>query len=398
MDASERRRRAGAEAAEWWVLLDSEDVAVDTRAAFVDWLRESALHVEEMLRVAQVHGALEQFQRWASLSTETSGPSGAPESDVAGKVMSFPLTPRPLPLHNARRTLSSPSGTASSLPSIAGSSRARRAWLGVGLATAAAALLAVWLSGLSGSYTVTTGQGERRALTLADGSVVQVDPETALRVSFDSKLRQIDLQRGRARFRVAKNPNRPFLVRAGGTVVRAVGTEFGVEHRSQGIVVTVAEGRVAVMPHTTEPFPLAGPGSGGEPANVPEAVTGDAAPPSDGAKPQAAPTVVLVGSGQQITVSPSGAAQPVREVNAERELSWAEGRLSFENDSIATVAETFNRYNHLQIHVADATLARRTMSGVFSASDPESFVAFLRSTTSVTVERSGRDITIASAR
>ena len=367
MDANERRRRAGEEAAEWWVLLDGEDVPVKTRTAFVDWLRESALHVEEMLRVAQVHGALEQFQRWTTLSS-----SGAPEG-ATDKVASLPLLPRPP--SDAKRA-----------------SRARRrTWLTVSLATAAAALLAVWFSGLSGGYTVATGQGERREISLSDGSVVQVDPETGLRIRFDSKLRQIDLQRGRARFRVAKNPNRPFLVRAGGTVVRAVGTEFGVEHRSQGIVVTVAEGRVAVMPHDSRPFPFVSLGPSAEQSNAPEAVTGTAA----AAKPQSAS--VLVSSGQQVTVSPGGSAQGVREVNAERELSWAEGRLSFENDNIATVVETFNRYNHLQIHVADSTLARRTMSGVFSASDPESFVAFLQSTTSVTVERNGRDITIASA-
>src|SRR4029077_12078162 len=39
---------------------------------FVDWLRESAVHVAEMLRIAQVHGALEQFQRWTQLSTQGS--------------------------------------------------------------------------------------------------------------------------------------------------------------------------------------------------------------------------------------------------------------------------------------------------------------------------------------
>ncbi len=366
MDASERRRRAGEEAAEWWVLLDGEDVPVETRTAFVDWLRESALHVEEMLRIAQVHGALEQFQRWTSLSGDD-----APGGD-ADNVTSFPLPPRPP--SDAQRT-----------------SRPRRTWLGVSLATVAAAVVAVWLSALSGSYTVATGQGERRELSLPDGSVVQVDPETGLRIRFDSKLRQVELQRGRARFRVAKNPNRPFLVRAGGTVVRAVGTEFGVEHRAQGIVVTVAEGRVAVMPHDTRPFPFVGTTLNAEQPNAPEAVTGTAA----AARAQMAP--VLVSSGQQVTVSPSGSAQGVREVNAERELSWAEGRLSFENDSVAAVVETFNRYNHLQIHIADSTLARRTMSGVFSASDPESFVAFLQSMTSVSVERNGRDITIASA-
>jgi transmembrane sensor len=367
MDASERRRRAGEDAAEWWVLLDAEDVTLETRTAFVDWLRESALHVEEMLRVAQVHGALEQFQGWAGLSSEASGHSGTPEAG-ADKVTRFPLPPRPP--SNAQRVF-----------------RPRRTWLGIGFATAAAALVAVWLSGLSGSYTVATGQGERRELALSDGSVLQIDPETGLRISFDSKLRQIDLQRGRARFRVAKNPNRPFLVRASGTVVRAVGTEFGVEHRSQGIVVTVAEGRVAVMPHEAAPFPFVGSGSEQTP-------TSPAPPGSDKALP-AAP-MVFVSSGQQVTVSPSGSAEPVRQVNAARELSWAEGRLSFENESVASVVDTFNRYNHLQIHVADSTLARRTMSGVFSASDPESFVAFLQSTTSVKVERNGRDITLAS--
>src|SRR6185437_10726657 len=161
MDASERRRRAGEEAAEWWVLLDAEDVPVKTRTAFVDWLRESALHVEEMLRVAQVHGALEQFQRWTTLS------SGGNSEGATDKVASLPLPPRPP--SEAKRM-----------------SRSRRAWLGVSLAAAATALLTVWLSGLSGSYTVATGQGERREISLADGSVVQIDPETGLRIRFDS--------------------------------------------------------------------------------------------------------------------------------------------------------------------------------------------------------------------
>jgi transmembrane sensor len=220
----------------------------------------------------------------------------------------------------------------------------------------------VWLGVFSGSYTVETGRAERRSIALADGSVVQIDPQTQLRIRFDSHLRQIDLRQGRARFRVAKNPSRPFLVHADSTVVQAVGTEFGVEHRSQGIVVTVAEGRVAVA----------------------ESSGSTAAP------------VAMVSTGQQVTVTRSGSAGGVRAVNAERELSWAEGRLTFDNHSVAAVVETFNRYNNLQIHVADPALADRTMSGVFDASDPESFIAFLQSVTSVSVVRSGREITIAS--
>ncbi len=255
----------------------------------------------------------------------------------------------------------------------------------------------MWFGAFYGTRLVETGQGERRELALSDGSVVQIDPETQLRIKFDSQLRQIDLQRGRARFRVAKNPKRPFLVRADGTLVRAVGTEFGVEHRSRGIVVTVAEGRVAVLAHESEPFPFVG--------MPPARVLTDApqsAPPAAGsataakARARAVP-VVLVSTGQQVTVPRNGSAGEVREVNAARELSWAEGRLSFENDSVAAVVDEFNRYNNLQIRIADATLGRRTMSGVFNASDPESFIAFVQSMTSVTVVRNGREITIASA-
>jgi transmembrane sensor len=378
MDGNEagaaRRRRAGQEAAEWWVLLDSEHMSLQGRAEFVDWLRESSLHVEEMLRIAQVHGALEQFRGWQRVATDEAGTNGAPVTP-AGNVTTFPMSARPSP---------------DSFRHLHTVSRHRRTWLGLGLATAAAAL-AVWLGVFPGSYTVETGQGERREIALSDGSVVKIDPETLLRIRFGRQLRQIDLPRGRARFRVAKNPTRPFLVHADGTVVRAVGTEFGVEHRTQGIVVTVAEGRVAVLPHESAAFPFGSLASGAQPSDWTPANT-----PLAGGPGPTPTSVVMVGSGQQVTVTRGGSAEGVREVNAESELSWAEGRLTFQNDSVASVVETFNRYNNLQIHVADTTLADRTMSGVFNASDPESFIAFLQSVTSVRVARSGRDITIAS--
>ncbi len=61
MDANSRRARAAAEAAEWWVRIESGELSRGEREQFVDWLRESAVHVAEMLRMAEVHGALERF-------------------------------------------------------------------------------------------------------------------------------------------------------------------------------------------------------------------------------------------------------------------------------------------------------------------------------------------------
>jgi ferric-dicitrate binding protein FerR (iron transport regulator) len=57
--------------------------------------------------------------------------------------------------------------------------------------------------------------------------------------------RDIELLSGQALFDVAKDPGRPFVVRSGGTEVRAVGTQFDVYKKHHGVVVTVIEGRVS---------------------------------------------------------------------------------------------------------------------------------------------------------
>lgn len=340
MDASERRRRASEEAAEWWVNLEAKNFSRADREAFVDWLRESAVHVAEMLRVAQVHGALEQFSEWARIATE--GVSAGAE------VVTLPTRTAPA------------------------TKRGKDLWIG-GLAASvgAVSLAAVWFLAVSGGQTVVTERGERREVVLADGSVVQVDPETKLRIQYDEKTRRVYLDRGRALFRVAKNPQRPFLVQADGTVVRAVGTAFGVERQKEGIVVTVREGKVAV----TEAPPSA-------------LVAFTSKSPS--------PRVALaLTAGQQVTVPTSGPAQSVKKVDSSRELAWADGRLVFDNDTVASVIDEFNRYNRVQLHVADETLASRPVSGVFDAADPESFIAFIQTVAVVQVERDGnQEITL----
>src|SRR5262245_11877574 len=82
MDAGERRERASEEAAQWWLQLSSGDMARAEREQLIDWLRESPLHVAEMLHMAQVHGALESFEQWARIATE--------ETDHDASVVPFP--------------------------------------------------------------------------------------------------------------------------------------------------------------------------------------------------------------------------------------------------------------------------------------------------------------------
>ncbi len=393
MNANSRHARAAAEAAEWWVRIESGDLTRKEREQFVDWLRESAVHVAEMLRMAEVHGALERFQAWARIPIDES-PAQGEASNVVAFVPASEETG-----HRAREptahTASEPAGhavheltheSASEVPDHVAQpiSTPRRRWI-AGLALAATvAVLGVLLALFFSAQVIETGRAERRSLTLADGSVLQIDPESRLRVRLGRHERDVALERGRALFRVAKDPGRPFVVHAGATQVRAVGTQFGVEQSRQGIVVTVAEGKVAV---------LAGEALG-------EASASGSGPPPAGRSGTAqtrSSAEVLLTAGQQVIVPRRGPAKAVRAVDTNRELAWVAGRLVFDNESVADVVEEFNRYNVVQLHVASPQLAQRSVSGVFDAAEPESFIGFMQSVAPVNVRRAGQDITIALA-
>jgi transmembrane sensor len=341
MDANERRARAGKEAAEWWTEMQAADMPLERREAFVEWLRESTLHVSEMLQVVEVHDGLAHFKRWPHIST-----AGSEHEDASDMVVDFTsIASPPASLHEAALR----------------QSRLRQKRTPYVFGIAASVLMAVGLSlwfGLSGQI-IETDRGERREVALSDGSVLQVDPETKMRVKLhDSSRRLVVLEHGRALFRVAKDPDRPFLVRANGTVARAVGTSFAVEKQMQDVIVTVAEGKVAV---SVPPHPSAG-----------------------NAEPELAAMLI---ADQQLTVGGAGASPSLRKVDSARELAWATGRLVFEHTPLPRVLNEFNRYNRVQMRVDGAQLAERRISGTFNASDPDSFLAFIRTVANVEVVR-----------
>lgn len=356
MEATDRRQRAAREAAEWFVRLES-DLPRAERSQFVAWLQESPIHIAEMIRLAQIHGALEKFAPWGQ---STGGELAFRHQSVI-----------PFPVRTGDRLLpraSSTAGTATGRYRL----MSKRKWTGAAAAIAVLVLAAGVILPKFRGQVIDTERGERREVVLNDGSMVLVDPETRMRVKYAKDSRRVFLEHGRALFRVAKNPARPFLVSADGTVVRAVGTAFGVDQQSQGIVVTVVEGKVAVLSSEPDPFG----------AHAQESVGRGAGP-------------LFLTSDQQVTVPRSGPIETVRSVDSRRELAWAEGRLVFRNYTVATIIEEFNRYNRVQLEVTDPALAERTVSGVFNASDPESFISFLQSVVPLSVlHQDERTITI----
>ena len=342
MDQSERRERAAQEAAEWMLRLQDQNITRAQRSEYVRWLRESPLHVAEMLRITHVHSALTNFPHW---------------NEIAPLDVSFPpVSTLELPRATNRRD------TNMSKPR-------RNAWFWPAGVTAVFVVVSLVLTYFVhlGPQTIRTGAGERREVTLVDGSVVRLSPETTLRVGFTEQERWVQLSRGDAVFRVAKNPVKPFLVETDHARVRAVGTEFGVEYQGNTVIVTVEEGRVAVTQPATGLAPLA----------------------------RALPQIeVSLGADQQVVVPQAGPMGSIRKVDSRRELSWADGRLVFEQEPVSEVVKRFNRFNRVQIQIRDPKLAARPVSAVFDASDPEAFIAFLESVANVRVTRTSADMIV----
>ncbi|OYX02509.1 MAG: hypothetical protein B7Z12_11985, partial [Caulobacter vibrioides] len=122
--------------------------------------------------------------------------------------------------------------------------RMPRLWGGLALAGVVAAGLVILIGGQAKTYE--TDVGERMTAHLDDGSTVELNTDTRLRVKFRLGERRLDLVKGQAFFNVAHDARRPFLVTAGPMEVRAVGTRFDVRHDGPGASVVLAQGKVQV--------------------------------------------------------------------------------------------------------------------------------------------------------
>lgn len=122
---------------------------------------------------------------------------------------------------------------------------ARRWWLGAAVAACLLVAVAPSLSlRLQADYR--TAQGETRDVTLADGSVVQLDSDTAISVDYSDDHRDVRLLAGQAFFEVTPNKAKPFHVRADGVRVTVTGTAFNVQLRPGRLGVDVQHGSVRV--------------------------------------------------------------------------------------------------------------------------------------------------------
>ena len=359
------------EACEWFIECRTGDLQASMRLEFDRWIRKSPEHLSAYLEIAAI---------WDE------GPSLDPTHEYDRARLIADAVERPDNVVSLACASDDETRQRSSQRSGSAAVHGIRSWRRAAIAASVAALavmatMLAWFEAYPGTaYSTTTG--ERRSLAFADGSTVTLNSRSEIRVHYTARERDVVLLAGQALFHVAKDASRPFIVRSGSTLVRAVGTEFDVYQRREDTVVTVVEGRVAVL--TEPPFT----GSSGAMATVPQPTAPRSArsiSALDGLKPPAASPVtgagdgaiVFVSAGEQLTVSPK-AAEFAEHPNIASATAWVQRELIFDSASLTDVAEQFNRYNEQQLVIVDPSLEVFHISGVFSSTDPSSLVRFLR--------------------
>lgn len=340
------------EAAGWFVEFDGEEADLAQRKAFDEWLRRSPEHVRAFLELLPI---------WERGAMSVSEQSADPEELIALALKSRANVVE-LSIRASGRTSSAPSAFTPT----------RRAVLSVGLA-ACIALAAFGIWRYSERNTYTTDVGEQRSITLADGSVIELNARSQVRVRLGNSERDIDLIDGQALFRVARDKSRPFVVHSGDTGIRAVGTQFDVYRKRLGTTVTVLEGRVAVSPQYRPPqtnYPIEQTAGG---AGVREAV--------------------LLSAGEQLEVAPTVVPVPKR-ANLAAATAWTQRQLMFQKTSLADVADEFNRYNTRPLRIEDPGIRAFLVSGTFSSTDPASLLRFLRERQGIRVNETDNEILI----
>lgn len=212
------------------------------------------------------------------------------------------------------------------------------------IARFAAAALVLTLLGSGAAYllqqpdpltTYTTAVGERRTLALADGSSVEMNTDTVMRLADNGKTRMVWLDRGEAFFNVRHNDSHPFIVMAGGHRVTDLGTKFLVRSETKELKVLLVEGAIrfdAPDGRMREPLLLA---------------------PGDS----------VTAKENTITVSRNSERQLARD------LGWRRGVLVFDNTTLADAVAEFNRYNRETIVITDPSIAALRIDGTFPNED-----------------------------
>ncbi len=316
---ADRVDRIEAEASEWVVRLGEGHLSPEQERAFAAWRRADPEHDRRF----------EAIQRtWRDIPALTG---------LAG------LAPMEKP----------------AAPAAAGAPRPGRRTMFGGLAAATAAAAAAWVFLMphmpaDPEQRYATELAQSRRIVLSDGSVVTLGARSSIAVRFTGAERRVVLQGGEAFFEIAHQAARPFLVEAGASLIRDIGTKFDVKLGAGTMHVSVQEGQVQIE-------------------RAARADTAEA----------------MLRAGQRAEIALARAADDrarIAVLPSQATGAWREGRLVYDNARLADLIADVNRYYAPGVRLATLEAGELRITASFRTNEIPAFMNALSATLPVKAE------------
>ena len=188
--------------------------------------------------------------------------------------------------------------------------------------------------------------GTQKTIDLEDGSSATLNTNSLVHVRYSGNERRIELLRGQALFEVEKDPERPFIVAAGGREIVAIGTIFDVRLEEDDLSVILVEGEVEVI----------------------ETVAGGSA------AQQNRPSTTRLMAGQKLVAMSASSRSSVAATDAVAETLWRQGRVFFVDRSLREAVAEISRYSEKPLVAVDPNLDKLRVNGMFRTDDPQNFL------------------------
>jgi transmembrane sensor len=364
MDSAQIER----EAADWLAKRDSSEWNETDERAFAEWQSQSTAHRVAVIRIKTIWQKADRLQALGAGAPRGQIPApgswrlspffehGNPPAQPAPVQNSVSIDPDEIEETAARAPLQRVPPTKTATTHMV-KLRAVAAALVLGIGAASA-----WYFSGSDPNVYRSAIGDTKVVSLADGSTVTLNTNSAIRVALSAAERRIDLDRGEAFFEVAKDAQRPFIVSTAGKRIIAVGTKFSVFRGDLDTRVVVTEGQVKVEEIQSSD-------GGGLVTQLP------------------AGSIAQAGSAG-VLVRHSSVAE------AETYMSWRSGYIALRDTELADAVAEFNRYNQKQLVIADPSIAQIRIGGNLRATNVEAFVRVLEEGFRVHAEDQGNRIVL----
>ncbi len=293
------------QAVAWFIRLRADNVTSEEKTSFLRWLNQSDSHQETFNEISKLWGDADLLQ--ALGETAQKHRIVAPRKKTTASKFNLPL------------------------------------------AMAACLVLTLLFHSelailMQGDYS--TRVGERKTVYFDDGSTAMLNTDSAIAVSMDGPQRKVELLKGEVYFEVKPDPNRPFIVQAGHSTTRVLGTRFFVHEKSDSDEVKVVSGRVEVIDRRTLKQPL------------------------------------ILHDREAVSVDTLGLGE-TRLLDSALSTSWVNGFLVFENAPLENVINQIRRYRTGVVIYKDNTLRELKINGRINLRESDDMLKVLGKNLSV---------------